>query len=495
MNKNNIIYKLIKEELENNNINISLKNKEVNHFKKSLEVINDITSKFNDIEIRLIGGAVRDLLYRKFIDDNSKKIINDLDFSIYKKSNKTLDKEKFEEIADYLSEKYDIDGSGLKFLHMAVYNDGYEVEFGAPRQEAYMDKSRKPVTKKGTIDDDIKRRDFTINAIPVKIVNVTNNSVEIYVENKYEKYVEQLKNQELDTPKENTEEVLKEDPLRLLRAIRFSGYGFNMSKKLKKSVEEFDIDILFDKVSLERIQEELVKILMKGNIEVFIETNFISRIINEFAEFNDKDFAIHELNHIKRVVESAREYASNRNDFMIMLLSALFHDIGKAKTGKYNKKKDKFVFYGHDDISKEVSQKILKYFKFPNKIIKKVGRIIEEHMKIKFIDDMKPKKLIKYILKNEDDIEQIAFFNKLDWRGKTLEFLEDNGLVGKEDEIYDKIMKYKKLIDDIKNEYKNELKEIGKKVGMNDKIPNEEKSKIVLGNKADFIYNKIKQYL
>ena len=217
---------------------IQISKEEYLHFMFAINIIN----RLEEYDIALVGGSNRDLLNRHI--HNINKSVNDLDFSIFWKGGSGLTFSEFKTLSGKFKEMGDITvvDDGLKFLHIKVIGKneylGMELEFGTPRKEIYHDTTRKPDVNVGTVIDDINRRDFTINSIYTYIDGLSSTSGycesdrEYYVdliphplfEDLQISFIDDLKNKILRTTSENPNDVFMEDPLRILRAIRFGNF-------------------------------------------------------------------------------------------------------------------------------------------------------------------------------------------------------------------------------------------------------------------------------
>lgn len=481
---------------------IPLKPSEIKHFNVAMELNDKIKKKFG-YEMALVGGACRDLFMRKFFGEEKTKEINDLDFAIYKSNTNGLNDKELTEIMNFINLDYDFSVvDEIKFLHLKVIHKptGYEIEYTSTRKEAYRDNTRKPETQTGDILTDILRRDFTVNAIYLNIIKIDSNNIYVQPANDViKKHIDDVRNKILKTTTENPEDVFNEDPLRVLRAVRFAGYGYDMEPKLDKTIQNFDNTVLLSKVSKERIADELGKILEKGNVDYLIKSGFITKIMSEFSEFDDKEYKDNELQHIVDVIKVAREKAPTGKK-LLFLLSALFHDIGKGSTGTFSDKKERWQFLGHEEKSAEIAKKIMSNYKFSSDMIRDVSNLVSQHMVTKFFDKVPEKTIIKWILvydnqqKYPDLIENVLLFNTIDWGGKSSKWRDEHKeMIQNERVIADKVIKLRDKIRIIKNKYKDELKEISTEIGKDKHIPATSKSGAILKRHANFILGKMKE--
>jgi len=454
---------------------VNITDSEKKHFEIALEAIKVIND--NGFQCALIGGSVRDLLRRKH--NKTEVVINDLDFCVFDNDGNSIGFDQMQSLVDQVNEiGFDIDPAGMKFLHFAALKEGFEVEFGTPRAESYIDDSRKPVCVPGNFIDDQKRRDFTINAIFATVSLKDDNVIldiiagEDNIIDIKQKILKVINVKEID-------KVLDDDPVRVLRAIRFANYGFDPTFLLSQAIINFPEE-KFQKVSQERMFDELKKILMKGDVKLLFKSNMIQKIIPEFKEFDGKKFKRMEFDHIVNVINNA--------DTIEMKLVALFHDLGKASTGTWNTIQQRWQFIGHESISTDLTKVILKRFNADNKLIEFVSDVCAKHMKIKFLSKSKKSKLIKLILTDKHILPALQF-NVFDWAGKPKQWQIDMG-VKETQKLLESKFKVAQDIIDI-HLTKDVTKSITKKICDNDNIPIHNRSTMILAAKINHL-SKIK---
>ena len=262
----------------------------------------------------------------------------------------------------------------LRGVHHAGANIGeIDIESVMTRKEQYKDKDRKPEVDFGTARQDVERRDLTINSLlydisKKRILDLTG------------KGLDDIKNKILRTPLD-ANIIFKEDPLRMLRVIRFAvRYGWDISDDMQYALEKNAK--MLENISEERIQEELNKILLSDHpddgVRLLLQTNLMKYIIPEYYElvgmaqndFHEWDVLEHSLNVLK-----------NTPKRLEVRLGALFHDLGKIKT-----KTDvdgKVHFYGHEFESAKMAEESLRRLKYSTDIIKRVSEIVKHHMRTK----------------------------------------------------------------------------------------------------------------
>ena len=304
-----------------------------------------------NISVYLVGGYVRDLLLGKQLDDID--IMVDKDSFKYSKAlsiklnvNKTIDFDKF--------------------LTSRIPYKECEIEISNARKEEYKEDSRKPINvQKTTINEDLIRRDFTINTLAMSL-NSDNFGELIDPFNG----VNDLNSGLIITPADPTITFI-DDPLRMLRAIRFSAQlEFIINDDTKNSITENKDRLKI--VSQERITAEIIKILKcnKPSIAFYLlkELDLLNILFPELNVMSGvetinnkghKDVFIHTL----EVVDNSAKLSEK----MEIRFAALVHDIAKPNTKRFDQKKG-WTFHGHDEIGRRMLYKISKRMKLANEL-------------------------------------------------------------------------------------------------------------------------------
>lgn len=314
-----------------------------------MDLFNILNSSY---ESYFVGGAVRDMILGYSINDYDITTLATPD-----EIRETL----------HMYKTIDIGGSLGTVL---ARTENFSVDITPFRIEGEYKNYRKPeeVIFSKDVRDDIKRRDFTINAI------LYNGEFIDYVGG-----IEDLRNKIIRAIGD-PEERIREDALRILRAVRFaSKYDFEIEDGLKSAIIS-NVSLLKN-ISYERIRDEFVKILLDKNVKLGInllkELHILDIILPEILETYDYDqnSKYHENNlydHIVNVVGYSPEVLEIR-------LAALLHDLGKPST--FSMGEDGVAhYYGHEVESSEIARNVLRRFKFSNEIIKNVRILIENHM-------------------------------------------------------------------------------------------------------------------
>lgn len=348
----------------------------VNEFKMNnkafeiLEILNKHGSAY------LVGGCVRDIFLG----------IVPHDFDIV--SNVSMDK------IEELFSTHSI-GKNKDFGILVVNYKGESFEISQCRVDGAYKNHRHP-SEISIVDDvklDVFRRDFSCNGLLM-------NSEETIID--YVGGLEDIKNKILRTIG-NPYERFEEDALRLLRAIRFSNrFDFTIEENTYKALCENASKIQF--IAKERIHQELIKMCSMGGkkfakcIENMSECGLLKYIYPEVE--NLKNFPHSKIHHPEstdvfgHVIEALKCCESNKSE---VLLSILFHDLGKQLTYVYNEEKQKHSYHGHDEKGIELIDQISKRFNWSNDLKQIVCYCCLNHMKFHTLYKMKKSKIIKLL--------------------------------------------------------------------------------------------------
>ena len=313
------------------------------------------------IECYLIGGYVRDLIIGfKKPKDIDIMVVGD-GIEIAKKVCKNLNSKA--KIIIYKN-----------FRTAAFKYKNFDIEFVGARKESYKNSSRNPIVKIGTLNDDLNRRDFTINTIAIGL----NSSNWGEILDKFNG-LNDIENKLIRTPLDPVK-TFSDDPLRMLRGIRFScQLEFNLHSDLLNSISSEKNRIKI--ISGERISEEINKILMTnkpsigfkildqtGLLKIILPELIALKGIDEIEGYKHKDNFYHTLEVLDNICLET--------DNLWLRWSALLHDIGKAPTKEFINKIG-WTFHGHELKGSKMAYKIFKRLNLPlNNKLKYVQKII-----------------------------------------------------------------------------------------------------------------------
>jgi putative nucleotidyltransferase with HDIG domain len=247
---------------------------------------------------------------------------------------------------------------------MIPYPD-IEIEIASARKEKYHSDSRKPEVTSSTVEEDMSRRDFTINAISASLMPSSFGEL-------YDPFggIKDLQKGLIITPLD-PDETFSDDPLRMLRAVRFAAQlqydvAATALDSISRNIHRLEI------VSWERIRDELIKVLKtkKPSIAFYLmkETGLLTHVFPEMDIMSGveiingmghKDVFIHTL----QVVDNAAKLTNK----MDIRFAALVHDIAKPQTKRFDNKKG-WTFHGHDEIGRRMLKKIARRMKLSNNL-------------------------------------------------------------------------------------------------------------------------------
>jgi len=227
------------------------------------------------------------------------------------------------------------------------------------------------------VEDDLKRRDFTINAVAV---NLSKGSIKDIID-LYGGFSD-IKDKIIRTVG-NPSERFAEDALRLLRAVRLSAeLGFTINIETKKAI--ISNAHLLKEISKERIRDEFVKMIMspepKKALELAHELGILKYIIPELEKGigvgQNKAHAFDVWEHLLRTVQ----HSADKKLPLELRITALLHDIAKPETRRFSRETSQFTFYGHEVVGSRETKMILERLKLPRKTVEKVTKLVRWHM-------------------------------------------------------------------------------------------------------------------
>ena len=270
---------------------------------------------------------------------------------------------------------------GREFGTIAAQIDGEQVEITSYRADSYDKDSRKPTVEFGdNLEDDLIRRDFTVNAMALRLPS------RVFVDPH-----QGLRDLLLETLKTPTDPEISfsDDPLRMMRAARFaSQLGFEIEPETFEAMVRLKDRIKI--ISQERIRDELSKLLLSKNpkpgLEALVDSGIAELTIPELPALkleidehhHHKDVYQHTLTVVQQAVDYEKDYGLEKD--LVLRLAALFHDIGKPATRRLEPGGG-VSFHHHDVVGAKLAKKRLTDLRFDNDTTKAVARLIELHLR------------------------------------------------------------------------------------------------------------------
>ncbi len=316
-------------------------------------------------ELALVGGPVRDAFLGRDV--------NDLDFTTDAHPDEIL-----RLVAPLSDAHWDV---GREFGTIAARIDGTTMEITTYRADSYDGATRKPTVEFGTrLEHDLVRRDFTINAMALRLPGIV--LVDPWGG------VEDLLASRIRTP--GAPEIsFGDDPLRMLRAARFSSQlGFTVEDETRMAMVELAPRL--EIVSVERIADELSKLLRCPDpvpgIRLLVETGIAQLVLPEVPALrlevdehaHHKDVYEHSLTVLTQSIDLERSRGHEPD--LVLRLAALLHDIGKPATRRIESG-GVVTFHHHDVVGAKLAAKRLKALRFDNDTIAAVSRLVELHLR------------------------------------------------------------------------------------------------------------------
>ena len=334
------------------------------------DLLAPLTARFADAghELAVVGGPVRDILM-------SRGTTNDLDLTTDARP------EQIEALATgWADHVWDV---GVRFGTVGARKGEHHLEITTYRSESYDPGSRKPeVTFGDTLAGDLGRRDFTVNAMAVRLPSL--EFVDLH------DGMRDLAEGVLRTPG-TPEESFTDDPLRMMRAARFvSQLGFDIAPEVLQAMSAM-ADRL-EIVSAERIRDEFTKLLLgrhpRRGLEVLVQTGLAPYVVPELPALQlevdehhrHKDVYQHSLTVMEQAIDLETTHEPISDPDLVLRLAALLHDIGKPKTRKFEG--DGGVsFHHHEVVGARMVKKRLTALRFPNDVVDEVAKLTELHLR------------------------------------------------------------------------------------------------------------------
>jgi poly(A) polymerase len=327
----------------------------------------DLGARFTEagFALALVGGSVRDLILGR--------PINDLDFTTDARPEQT---ERL--LAGWADALWDV---GRAFGTIGARRGDDIVEITTYRAEAYDPQSRKPVVAFGErLEDDLARRDFTVNAMALELPE--GRFVDPYGG------VQHLASGVLDTPR-GPVDSFGDDPLRMMRAARFAAQlGLIVAGPVQQAMREMAPRLGI--VSAERVRDELTKLLLAGRprsgLELLVETGLADVVLPELPALQlevdehhrHKDVYQHSLTVLEQAIALEDDVLPGPD--LVLRLAALLHDVGKPATRRFEPAGG-VSFHHHEVVGAKLAARRLRALRFDSTTTKAVTRLVELHLR------------------------------------------------------------------------------------------------------------------
>lgn len=327
-------------------------------------VADDLARRFQEagFSLALVGGSVRDALLGR--------LGNDLDFTTDARPEDVL-----KIVRPWADAVWEV---GIAFGTVGAQKDGYQIEVTTYRSEAYDRASRKPEVSYGnSIEEDLVRRDFTVNAMAVALPQKT--------------FIDphdgrgSLAQRLLRTPG-TPQESFSDDPLRMMRAARFAAQlDFDVAPEVVEAMTEMAGRI--EIVSAERVRDELNKLILsphpRKGLTLLVDTGLAQHVLPELPALRLESDEHHRhkdvYEHTLIVLEQAIALEDDGPD-LTLRLAALLHDIGKPRTRRFEKD-GRVSFHHHEVVGAKMTKKRMTALKYSNELVRDVSRLVELHLR------------------------------------------------------------------------------------------------------------------
>ena len=316
-------------------------------------------------ELALVGGPVRDALLGR--------PSHDIDLTTDAVPQRVL------ELVDGWADS--VWTVGIDFGTVGVRKKNLQLEITTYRSESYSPKSRKPDVAYGTdIHDDLLRRDFTVNAMAVRLP--AGEFVDPFGG------LADLRAGVLRTPGK-PEDSFSDDPLRIMRAVRFAAQlGFDLAPEVADAARDMAERLTI--VSAERVRDELTKLMLspdpRRGLGLMVDLGIAPYVLPELPKLRleidehhrHKDVYEHSLTVLDQAIEL--EHARGHEPDLVLRLAALLHDIGKPKTRAFEGA-GRVTFHHHEVVGASMSRKRLTALRFPKDVVSDVSSLVALHLR------------------------------------------------------------------------------------------------------------------
>lgn len=393
---------------------------------KILDVIIKASEKLN-FPVYLVGGFVRDLLLGKPGKDIDLVCVGSgiklaRTVASFLPAGRTGGPDRRAGKAGHTGEPESTKVTVFKSFGTAmITHGGYEMEFVGARKESYRRNSRKPLVEDGSLEDDLRRRDFTINAMAISLNRQDyGNLLDPYNGR------QDLKRRIIKTPLD-PEITFSDDPLRMMRAIRFA-------TQLEFDIDPGTIEAIvrnaprLEIVSKERITDELNKIILSDKPSYGFKLLFATGLLHQFFPILAQMEGIEKRNnkahkdnfyHTLQVLDNISQFTDN----LWLRWAALLHDIAKPVTKRFDPKIG-WTFHGHEDRGARMVPKIFRQLRLPlNEKMKYVQKLVRLHLRpIALVNSRVTNSAIRRLIYDSgDDLEDLMTLCRADITSKNHE--------------------------------------------------------------------------
>ena len=345
----------------------------ITHLSPVIGLLTDLGERFQDAghELALVGGPVRDA----FLERSHEGAPSDLDFTTDARPEAVLAL-----LEGWADTTWDV---GIRFGTVGALKSGRELEITTYRAEVYDPSSRKPDVEFGdTLAGDLSRRDFTVNAMALRLPDLT-------LVDDFDGLAD-LAAGILRTPGRAVDSF-SDDPLRMMRAARFAAQlGFAVESDVLAAMAEMADRLSI--VSAERIREELMKIVMspdpRRGLTLLVDTGLAEYVIPELPllrleedeHHHHKDVYEHTLTVLEQAMTLERVHEPVTGPDPVLRLAALLHDIGKPRTRRFEPD-GRVSFHHHEVVGARMTRKRMQELRFSNDMIDEVSMLVELHLR------------------------------------------------------------------------------------------------------------------
>ncbi|MCX8010873.1 MAG: CCA tRNA nucleotidyltransferase [Ignavibacteria bacterium] len=354
-------------------------------------------------EVYVVGGFVRDRILGRSTD------FNEIDMTVIGNGIRFA-----EELSSHLKTR---DIVIYRNFGTALINYGnVKLEFVGTRKESYKQSSRKPSVVPGTFEDDIQRRDFTINTLSFSI---NKNSFGEIID-RFNGF-EDIKNKIIRTPLD-PKITFSDDPLRIMRAFRFaSQLDFNLDDNVFNSAKELAERIKI--VAIERVNDEFFKIILSDKPSIGLSLMFKSGVmqilfpeiadmagVEQKQEWHHKDVFWHTLEVLDNIATETKD--------LWLRLAALFHDIAKPVTKAFDPQSG-WTFHGHEVVGSKMIKELFLKYKFPMHKCEYISKLVYYHLRpMVLAEEVTDSAIRRLVVGMGDDLEDLFILCRADITSK-----------------------------------------------------------------------------